>query len=418
MHERLPAERTDDVAARAAALDGADPLAAFRDRFVVDDPDLVYLDGNSLGRLPLTTRDRVLAVLEDDWGRGLVRSWEHWVDLPLRAGDRLATDVLGARPGDVAVLDSTTVNLYRVASAALADRPARPVVVASADEFPTDRYVLEGLAREHNGPVRWLTPDPVAGVTADDVAAALGKGDVGLVVLSLVHYRSGAIADLEGIEAAAREHDVHVLWDLSHAAGAIPLDLAARDVGLAVGCTYKYLNAGPGAPAYLYVSPRLRDRLRPPVQGWFAQRDQFAMGPQFEPQAGIAGWLTGTPSILSMAGVEIGAAMVGEAGVEQIRAKGIALGRFAQDLFDAWLAPLGCELGSPADPGRRGNHLAIRHPDAEALTAALVARGVVPDFRGPDVIRVGMSPLTTSFDEVRRGLDVLRELLAGRSSAR
>ncbi len=222
-------------------------------------------------------------------------------------------------------------------------------------------------------------------------------------MLSLVSYRSSAIVDLDAVEAAARSAGAHVVWDLSHAAGAIPVDLAARDVGLAVGCTYKYLFGGPGAPAFLYVHPRLQDRLRPPVQGWFAQRDQFAMGPSFERRPGIEGWLAGTPPILALTAVEAGVEVVAEAGIEAIRAKSVALTAYAVERLDADLAPLGCTLGSPRDPARRGSHVAIRHPDARAVVDRLMARGVVTDFREPDVIRFGLSPLTTSFADVDQG---------------
>jgi kynureninase len=322
----------------------------------------------------------------------------------------LATEILGAKPGEVAVADSTTVNLYRLASAALEARPGRRTVVIERSEFPTDRYVVEGLARERGLEIRWLDGDPVEGLSAGDVAAAL-DASVALVVLSAVNYRSAAIVDVAAVTAVAREAGALALWDLSHAGGSVPVDLEANDVDLAVGCTYKYLNGGPGAPAYLYVRRELQDELRPPIQGWFAQRDQFEMGPRFERRSGIGGWLVGTPGILGLAAVEAGVALVTEAGIDAIRAKGRALTGFAVELFDAWLAPLGCSLGSPRDPARRGAHVAIRHPDARRLTTELIARGVIPDFRAPDSIRIGLSPLTTSFVDVHRGLASLRELL-------
>ena len=243
--------------------------------------------------------------------------------------------------------------------------------------------------------------------------AALGE-DVALVVLSLVNFRSSAIVDLDAVEAAARSAGAHVLWDLSHAAGVIPVDLAARDVGLAVGCTYKFLHAGPGAPAWLHVAPRLQGRLRPPIQGWFAQADQFAMGPSFDPRSGIAGWLTGTPPILSLVAVEEGVRVVAEAGIGAIRAKSAALGEYAVERLDEDLASLGCRLGSPRDAARRGSHVSIRHPDARALVDGLIEGGVIVDFREPDVIRLGLSPLTTSFADVDRGIVALRDLLARR----
>lgn len=395
-----------------APLDAADPLAAFRGRFVVPDADLVYLDGNSLGRPPVRSLERLERVAREEWAGELAGAWNHWLDLPLRVGDALASAALGAAQGTVAVTDSTTVNLYRVASAALDDRPGRGVIVAARGDFPTDRYILEGLAAARGLAIRWLDGDPVEGISVREVESALDD-EVALVLLSLVSYRSAAIVDLDAVEAAARRAGAHVAWDLSHAAGAIPLDLAARDVGLAVGCTYKYLNGGPGAPAFIYVAPRLQGRLRPPIQGWFAQRDQFAMGPVFDPRDGIAGWLVGTPPVLSLVGVEEGAALVAEAGIEEIRAKSVALTGYAITLLDAELAPLGCSLGSPRDAARRGSHVSIRHRDAKELTSRLIGRGVVPDFREPDVIRFGLSPLTTSFADVRRGVDTLWELLTG-----
>ena len=398
---------------RATELDAADPLASFRDRFVVDDPGLVYLDGNSLGRAPRSAVDRVARTAAGEWAGELVRGWDRWLDLPLRIGEALAAGILGAAPGSVLVADSTTVNVFRVASAALDDRPGRRAIVADRRDFPTDRYVLQGLAEARGLEIRWLDGDPVEGVAADAVAAAL-DGDVALVVLSLVNFRSSAIVDLDAVDAAARAAGVHVLWDLSHAAGAIPVELAARDVGLAVGCTYKFLHAGPGAPAWLYVAPRLQGRLRPPIQGWFAQADQFAMGQAFEPRPGIGGWLTGTPPILSLVAVAEGVRVVAEAGMGAVRAKSIALGEYAVERLDADLAPLGCRLGSPRAPARRGGHIAIRHPDARSLAASLIARGVIVDFREPDVIRFGLSPLTTSFADVDRGIVALRDLLARR----
>jgi kynureninase len=394
----------------AAELDAADPLSTFRDRFVVDDPDLVYLDGNSLGRAPRQALER-LAVAGGEWAGELVAAWDHWIDLPLRIGDALARGVLGAPPGSVAIADSTTVNLFRVASAALDDRPGRGVIVADRADFPTDRYVLEGLATARGLEIRWLDGDPSEGLATGTLTAAI-DGDVALVVLSLVSYRSSAIVDLGAVEAAARAAGAHVVWDLSHAAGAIPVELATRDVGLAVGCTYKYLFGGPGAPAFLYVHPRLQDRLRPPVQGWFAQRDQFAMGPGFDRRPGIEGWLAGTPPILALTAVEAGVAVVAEAGLDAIRAKSAALTAYAVERLDQDLAPLGCRLGSPRDPAKRGSHVAVRHPEAWALADRLLASGVVTDFRQPDVIRFGLSPLTTSFGDIARGVEALRVLLA------
>jgi kynureninase len=397
---------------RARELDAADALAGFRERFAIPDPGVVYLDGNSLGRPPVAALEAV-ARLGATWAGALIRGWEEegWLERPLVVGDLLGTGVLGALAGETAVTDSTTVNLYRLAAAALEARAPRRVVVVERSEFPTDRYVVEGLGRERDLEVRWLDGDPLEGVSTSEVAGALG-GDVALVVLSAVNYRSAAIADVATITSAARDAGALVLWDLSHAGGSIPVELAANRVDLAVGCTYKYLNGGPGAPGYLYVRRELQDELRPPIQGWFAQADQFAMGPRFERRRGIGGWLVGTPGLLGLAAAEAGIALTAEAGIDRIRAKGIALTQLAIELFDAWLAPLGFELGSPRDPARRGAHVSIRHPDAERLTAALIERDVIPDYRAPDSIRIGLSPLTTSFEDVHRGLAALRRLIA------
>ncbi|HLX33913.1 MAG TPA: kynureninase [Candidatus Limnocylindrales bacterium] len=396
----------------AAALDAADPLAGFRARFAVPDPGVVYFDGNSLGRPPIAALEAARRIGER-WADALIRGWEldGWLEQPLRVGDLLARGVLAAREDEVVVADSTTVNLYRLAAAALDARPGRRSIVIERSEFPTDRYLVEGLAAERNLGIRWLDGDPVEGLRLEEIASAVDDR-VALLILSAVNYRSAAIVEIGPVTDAARDAGALVLWDLSHAGGSIPVDLAANGVDLAVGCTYKYLNGGPGAPAWLFVRRELQDQLRPPIQGWFAQRDQFEMGSRFERRSGIGGWFVGTPGIVSLAVAEAGIALTAEAGIAAIRAKGIALTEYAIALHDAWLAPLGCELGSPRDATRRGAHIAIRHPDARRLTAELIERAVLPDFRAPDSIRIGLSPLSTSFAEVHRGLGVLRDLLA------
>ncbi|MGH2761162.1 MAG: kynureninase [Thermoleophilaceae bacterium] len=392
--------------AHAARLDAADPLASFRDRFVVDDPDVVYLDGNSLGRLPLATRDRLHA-LTDQWGAQLVSAWHEWIDLPERIGDLLATEVLGARPGEVIVSDSTTVNLFKLAAAVLDTREG--AIVTDRANFPTDRYVLEGLAAAHGRELRLFDADPVGGPQPGDVSRACAGREIALVSLSQVAYRSGALADLEAIGGAIESP---VLWDLSHSAGAVPIELERNGVELAVGCTYKYLNAGPGAPAFLYVREDLRPRLRTPIQGWFGQRQQFRMERAYDPDPGIRGFLAGTPPILALAGVEEGARLVAEAGVEALHAKATALTELIVELHDRWLAPLGFELASHRDPARRGAHVALSHPEAWPICRALIERAkVIPDFRGPDSIRLGVPPLYTRFVDVYDALERLRELV-------
>jgi kynureninase len=401
---------TVDVSLDPRALDAADPLASFRERFVPLEDGIVYLDGNSLGRPTKASVERVTELAEA-WSKRLIRGWDDgWMELPLTVGDILAKGVLGARPGEVAVTDSTTVNIYRLAFAALDARSGRRTIVIERSEFPTDRYIVEGLARERGLDIRWVEGDPIDGLTTDDIASAL-DAETALLILSAVNYRSAAVVDIKAVTDAARDVGALVLWDLSHAGGSIPVELESNGADLAVGCTYKYLNGGPGSPAFLYVRRDLQDDLRPPIQGWFAQREQFDMGPTFEREPGIRGWLVGTPGIIALTSAQGGIEVVAEAGIDRIRAKGIALTEYAIALVDAWLAPLGCSVGSPRDPARRGAHVSIRHPDAKRLTRDLITRGVIPDFRAPDSVRIGMSPLTTSFDDVHRGLTALRELI-------
>jgi kynureninase len=407
----------DLTRAAAEALDAADPLAGFRARFAgagddASDPTRpLYLDGNSLGRMPVETPAALARVVEEEWARGLVRSWSSWIGAATRVGDLLAEGVLGARPGEVLVADSTTVDLYKLLVAAADARPGRDVLVCVADDFPTDRYVVAGVAQARGMTVREVPADIDQGLDPAVLAAALDER-VAVVVLSAVAYRSGALADVAAVTATAREAGALVLWDLSHAAGAVPVDLTANGADLAVGCTYKYLNGGPGAPAFLYVRRELQEQLRQPIWGWFGQRDQFAMGPAYDPAPGIERFAVGTPPVLATVAVEVGARLVAEAGVERLAVKGRALGELVVALADAWLAPHGVALASPRDPARRGSHVTLAHPDAWRLTQALVDRGVVPDFRTPDRVRLGPAPLYTRFVDVWDAMDCFREVLA------
>lgn len=393
--------------ADAEALDAADPLSGFRERFVIDDPERIYLDGNSLGRLPVATRDR-LSALVSDWGTRLVGGWEEWIDAPSRVGDGLA-GLLGARAGEVIVSDSTTVNLFKLAGAVLDGREG--ALVTDAGNFPTDRYVLEGLAAAGGRELRLFEPaDALHGPSPDDVARAVAHGDVALVVLSHVAYGSGALADVVGIQAAA--DGVPVIWDLSHSAGVVDPDLHAAGAKFAVGCTYKHLNAGPGAPAFLYVHAEHQDKLRSPIWGWFGQRDQFAMERPYDPEPGVRRFLAGTPPILELAAVEEGVRVTADAGIDAVRAKSVSLTQLIVDYHDEHLRGLGFELGSPRDPARRGAHVSLRHPLAWPICRTLIDRAaVVPDYRGPDRVRLGVAPLYTTHAEVFDALERLKGLV-------
>ena len=396
--------------AYAEECDTADPLASFRERFVRDDPQLIYLDGNSLGMLPLATAERISEVVRTEWGKGLIRSWDHWVDLPRRAGDLLGRHLLGAAPGQVVVADSTTVNLYKLACAALAARPGRGAIVTDDDNFPTDRYVLEGVAAERGADLHLIRTDIDAGLSAEAVRAAV-DGGTALVCLSHVAYRSGALADMAEITAIIHDHGALVLWDLCHSVGAVPVDLDGCGADLAVGCTYKYLNAGPGAPAFLYVRQDLQEHMHQPVQGWFGQRDQFAMGPAYDPVPGIGRFQTGTPDIVGTAAVEEGARLLAEAGIGRLRHKGRHLTEYLITLADAWLIPLGFTLASPRDSARRGSHVCLHHPDGAQITAALTRVGVIGDYRAPGRLRLGPAPITTRFTDIWDALDAIRRMV-------
>ncbi len=400
----------------AGRLDAADPLAGFRDRFVRDDESLIYLDGNSLGPLPKATEMRIAEVVRQEWGAGLVRSWRQWIELPRRAGDAVGEHLVGAAPGQVVVCDSTTINLYKLACAALDAQDGRNVIVTDDDNFPTDRYVLEGIAAQRGCELRMIHTDIDEGVSESALRAAVDSRTA-LVSLSHVAYRSGALADMAAITQIVHRAGALALWDLCHSAGAVPVELDASGADLAIGCTYKYINAGPGAPAFLYVRGGLQQRLRQPVWGWFGQRDQFAMGPGYDPAPGIDAFLTGTPQIIGTAAVQEGAALLGEAGMDRLRVKGVALTSYLIALADEWLTPLGFTLASPRDHSRRGAHVTLHHPDAWPISQALIQAGVIGDYRTPERLRLGPAPIMTRFTDVWDALDRLRQIATDKSYA-
>jgi kynureninase len=404
----------DDLLARAHDLDRDDPIAGFRDRFVHADSqagdETVYFDGNSLGRLPVATRDRLRTVVDEEWGAGLVRGWSRWIELARQAGDVLATGVLDVEPGEVVLADSTSVNLYKLAAAALDARPGRRAIVVEGDNFPTDLYVLQGLAAARGLDLRVVPVGIDDGLTVADLDGVLDD-DVALLCASHIAFRSGARTDLRAITARAHDAGALTLWDLSHAAGSVPTPLREAGADLAVGCTYKYLNGGPGSPAFLYVRAGLQAELRQPIWGWFGQRDQFAMGSSYEPVDGIERFVVGTPPVLGGYAALEGARITAEAGMAAIAAKGAALTGFALDLTDAWLAEHGFAVATPRDPARRGAHVTLHHPRAWQVTQALLAAAVVPDFRTPDRLRIGLAPLYTRFVDVYEGFARLLRIM-------
>jgi len=395
----------------AEELDRDDPLAEYREQFVGAESSLVYFDGNSLGRPLKATGPRLRRFVEEEWGGRLIRGWdEGWFELPEVIGDDLGRVVLGAAPGQTVVGDSTTVLLYKALRAAVALRPGRTEIVLDRDNFPTDRYVAEGVARECGLTLQWIDVDTSAGVTADQLAAVLGARTA-VVLLSHVAYRSAWLADVPLLTGMAHEAGALVLWDLCHSAGSVPVELDAWDVDLAVGCTYKYLNGGPGSPAFCYVAGRLLDDLTQPIQGWMGATDPFLMGPTYHPATGVRRMLSGTPSIVAMLAIQDMAVLMERAGIEAVRAKSVGLTEHAIALADRDLP--GVEIASPRDPDRRGGHVTLQHPRMREVTAALWRRDVLPDYRDPGGLRLGLSPLSTSYAEVERGITAVAEALAG-----
>lgn len=400
-----------ELSARARELDRADPLRRFTKRFRRAPGVVSYLDGNSLGRPLRSFPARVRQFTAYDWGTRLIRRWdESWMDKPYALGDRIGRVLLGAAPGQTFVGDSTTVLLYKLIRAAVDNRPERTEMVIDDDNFPTDRFVVEGIAAERGLTIRWIHADRTVGVQLSQVEDVLSE-QTAVVVLSHVAYRSGAIADMAGITAAAHRVGALVLWDLCHSIGVLPVRLDACGVDLAVGCSYKYLNGGPGSPAVAYVNAALHRELRQPIWGWMGAADVFAMKEHYEPAADIRRFVSGTPPILAMLAMEAMLELIEAAGIEAIREKSLALTRFAEEVLQAYVLPLGATLASPVDERERGSHLMVAHPRFREITARLWERGIIPDFRAPDGIRIGLSPLSTTFREVEIGVRAIGEEL-------
>ena len=402
--------------AYALELDKNDPLAHFKSQFVVTDPEMCYLDGNSLGRLPKETISAVNNLMSE-WGAEVVTGWGHWVDEAQPTGDLLGQAALGAGPGQILVCDTTSVNFYQLCLAAVHARPGRKTIITDAANFPTDRYILDGIAKQFGLNLVLIQNEDPAVATHErlttQVLVPYLNDDVALVTLQVIQYRSGARTDIKSITDQVRAIGALVVWDASHAVGAIELNLDANGVDLCVGCTYKYGNSGPGSPAWLYVSKRIQKELQVPIQGWFAQDAQFEMGPVFERAQNIRGFQIASPSLIGIRCVQTAFSMIKEAGIDAIARKAAVGTQMMIDLYDAWLAPLGFILNTSRDPKERGGHISLVHPDAAQICVAMrEISNVIPDYRTPNSIRLAISPLPTSFVEVWDGFARTRDLVA------
>ena len=405
--------------ARAESLDEQDPLREFKKRFVITDPGTCYLDGNSLGRLPHSTVKAINDFLHDEWGREVVVGWSHWIDEAQVSGDLIGRSALGAAPGQVLACDTTSVNIYQLASAAIKARPGRRKIITDAANFPTDRYILQGLAKEHGLELVVIDNEDPKLSTNELITEELLKKylseDVALVSLQVIQYRSGARQDVRALTELIHNHGALVLWDAAHAVGSIEMSFDSDNVDLAVGCTYKYGNSGPGAPAWLYVNRELQNQIQVSIQGWFAQRDQFAMGPNFEKDLSIRGFQIASPSIIGLRAVNSSFAMIEEAGIREISKKAALGTALMIELHDEWLAPLGFTLITPREASQRGGHITISHPQAEQISIALRKyANTVADYRTPNSIRLAISPLATSYCEVFDGFARMRDLVSTR----
>ncbi len=393
--------------ADASALDAADPLRAFRARFALP-AGVIYLDGNSLGALPAATPERLRLVATKEWGEGLIRSWNDadWIDAPARVGGKIA-GLIGARANEVVVADSTSVNIFKLLAAAVAARPGRRAVLYQAGDFPTDGYIAQGLAA--------MLPDVEARAAPGDGLAEAIDESVAVVLLSLVHYKTAARWDMAALTARAHAAGALIVWDLSHAVGAVGIDLNGCDADLAVGCGYKFLNGGPGAPAFLFVAERRHASLTSPLTGWMGHAAAFDFEEGYRPAGGIERFLTGTPSILGVLALEVGVNIAVEATIPAVEAKSRKLWSLFAQRMEARCAAYGFQRITGADPAGRGSHIAYAHPQGYAIMRALIARGVIGDFRKPDVLRFGLTPLYLGYEDVWRAVEVLAEIMATES---
>lgn len=387
---------------RPVEMDSDDSLRAMREKFALPE-GVIYLNGNSLGPLPLATKNRMRDAVEKEWGEGLIRSWNSadWVSLPQRLGGMIAR-LVGADSDEVIVADSTSVNLYKLIHAALKLQPGRSKIVTELGNFPTDLYVLQGVERDAGVELCAVAREQIMDAVDEQTA---------LLVLTHVHYKSGEMFDLKAVTQIAQKKGALVLWDLSHSTGAVPVDLNAAGVDMAVGCGYKYLNGGPGAPSFLYVARRHHEDFKQPLTGWFGHARPFDMSDQFEPAPGLTRALCGTPSVLGCIALEEGVALALQADMDKVRSKSIALCELFVSLVEERLSAFGFELASPRDPQQRGSQISLRHPEAYPIMQALIAAGVIGDFRSPDILRFGFAPLYTRFVDVERAVEVFSRVM-------
>ncbi|MFM1906230.1 MAG: hypothetical protein RIT32_1026 [Actinomycetota bacterium] len=404
---------------QAEALDAQDELGVYRNQFVIGDPDTCYLDGNSLGRLPHATVKAINEFLTQEWGPKVVTGWEHWIDEAQLTGDLIGRSALGAGAGQVLACDTTSVNLYQLAVAAIKARPGRKTIIIDSANFPTDRYIMQGIARSLG--LNLITIDNEDGSVSEnelitpDLLKAYMSDDVALVSLQVVQYRSGARQDIKTLTELVKSYGALMLWDAAHAVGSVVLDFDRNGVDLAVGCTYKYGNSGPGAPAWLFVSQDIQKELQVPIQGWFAQRDQFAMGPDFEKVESIRGFQIASPSLMGLRCIKSAFELIEMAGISNIEAKANQGTQMMIELYENWLNPLGFTLNTPRNASMRGGHISICHPEASKIAIALRKyANVIPDYRAPNSIRVAISPLVNSYVEIYDGFQRIRDLVSTR----
>jgi kynureninase len=398
----------------ARQLDEQDPLASYREQFVIADPDLIYLDGNSLGMMPKAAQDTAHHAVDEQWGKDLIRGWNKgWWDAPRRVGDKIG-ELIGAAAGQTLICDTVSINLFKLATAALTLQPGKTRIITDTFNFPSDLYVLQGI-QQNLGNRHDIV---LIGASDNDITPDLAQlessidENTSLVTLSHVTFKSGYMYDMQRISDLAHKKGAMVLWDLSHSVGSVPVDLDACNADLAIGCTYKYLNGGPGAPAFLYVNRNMQEKLSSPIWGWWGQKNPFEFDIDYKPAPGAQRFLVGTQPIISLLTMEAALEPLLQAGMDALRAKSILMTDYASFLTDELLAPFGFSLGSPRNSAKRGSHISIRHAEGYRINRAMIEEmNVIPDFRAPDNIRLGFAPLYLSFTDIWDGFDRIRRVM-------